>query len=137
MKKILYSTCESDSQKLQTSPFVPVDFIKDYITIINQLYDGIEDLLRLEEEGDKVKVHASTYLLGANLENEANAKDEIISALNGLNVPEDLRKILVDNDWSCNLPVGEVLPILISNGQSVLIQITDPVYGDSEFTVER
>jgi hypothetical protein len=134
MNKILSNGCEGNGESLKTAPFKSIDNINEYISFLNNIYDGENDLFSLQLVGDEVIVHASTYLLRGNFEDEDNVEAEILSALEGEDVPDDLKQKLIDND-AC-LPVGDIIELLVAPGQSVIVQITDP-YENSEFTIEK
>jgi hypothetical protein len=134
MKKIFRNGCETGVESLKTSPFKPVSNLDKYVHCLNSLYEQ-DYLFTFEIYKDEVVLHASTYLLAADLIDEENAAEEITSVLEHSEMPDDLKQILVDWDWSGYLPVGDILPLLIGGGQNVTVQITDP-YENSEFVIE-
>jgi hypothetical protein len=136
MQKIIGNGCEGNGESLKTAPFKPIDKINQYISLLNNIYSGDADLFSLESVGNEVILHASTYLLRGNFEDDDNAEAELVNALQGEDVPEDLKQKLIDSDWSGDLAVGDIVELLIAPGQSVKVQITDP-YENSEFTIEK
>jgi hypothetical protein len=136
MSKILKNGCEGNGESLRTAPFKCVENIEEYILFLNEIYSGSEDLLSLQPLGDEVILHASTYMLSGEFEDEDNADAEIASALEGTNAPDDLKQKLIDWGGGCDLTVGEIVELLIAPGQSVNVQITDPLE-NSEFTIEK
>ncbi|MEO2176149.1 MAG: hypothetical protein ABGY96_18860 [bacterium] len=123
--------------------FTPSTEFGQLADLINELYDDCEPLLTIKNYDDGTAVlTGSTYLLKAYTdmdygEFEVEAFKKLMDDLRPKygEVVETLRKIVLGADPD-SVAVGDLLVPMIKSGQSVVIQLTDPQYGNSEFTLQ-
>ena len=148
MKKLFCNGCEdlachAGVTQLRTSAFTPGPESGQLVDLINELYDDSEPLLVIKNHEDGTAVlTASTYLLTAYTdmdygEFEVEAFDSLIDEFRAKygETVETLKKIVL-TAGSDSVPVGDLLPPMITSGQSVVVQLTDLKHGNSEFTLE-
>lgn len=142
MKKLFCNGCEGVTQ-LRTEAFTPGPESGQLVDLINELYDDREPLLVIKNHEDGTAVlTGSTYLLKAYTdmdygEFEAEAFKKLMDDLKPKygEAVETLKKIVLGGHDD-SVAVGDLLPPMITSGQSVVVQLTDPKYGNSEFTLE-
>jgi hypothetical protein len=137
MEKILISACEGITG-LQSEAFRPRNGYEPFIEIMNALYDGEQELLSVVEGTvGKIQVTASTYLLRLASGDDDHSGEEFEKAFKDGPVPLDLKKLLMDFDWSTSFPVSNFIESIVDEGQIIKITQNDSAYGDSELTIEK
>lgn len=141
MIKLFLDGCEGDTQL--SASFIPSSEFGQLFDLINELYDDCEPLLAIKNSDDGTAVlTGSTYLLKAYTdmdygEFETEAFKKLMDDLKPKygEVVETLREIILGADPN-SVALGDLLLPMIKSGQSVVVQLTDPEYGKSEFTLE-
>jgi hypothetical protein len=129
----------------RTEAFIPLDNFKETIEAINVLYEDNRKesnhvLFTYRELGDgKIIVHGSTYLLGAyDWEMAEGEEDKIKNLLEEDQTPDILHSLVLDITQNNHKgAVGDFIALIVAPKQSVLVQITDTEYGNSEYTIEK
>ena len=138
MNKCLFNAAEDGgTYQLRTSTFKALPFFQQVINDFDMLYESYQDsssLFTLSGSEELVLV-ADCFLLDLAMDNLLEFEDEDpIERINSMSIHQVTKEILcsaIENESSIN--VSDVIAKLAQPNQEITIQLTDTLYGNSEF----
>ena len=150
--EVSFGAQSDELNSAKTDVFFPVDNYEDIITVINSLFNKSslypQEFFTYEKYDDgQIMVSLAVYLLsmyGVPILDELEEDDEdfeerAIKSMCDDGVPEYIAKHMITNYYanSEQLFGGDLIELLVKEGQEVEVQVTDPNYGNSEFTIKK
>jgi len=129
---------EGGTYQLRTTEFIPIMGFEEVISDFNKLYEGFDSSSVLFNivEGEKIKIIADTYTLTFyNEEIDIYNSQEVKSELQNNQISDKTIEIILSMVENEDFSVSNIISYLAMDGQLINIQLTDTLYGNSEFEI--
>ena len=129
---------EGGTYQLRTIEFIPIMGFEEVISDFNKLYEGFDSSSVLFNivEGEKIKIIADTYTLTFyNEEIDIYNSQEVKSELQNNQISDKTIEIILSMVENEDFSVSNIISYLAMDGQLINIQLTDTLYGNSEFEI--
>jgi hypothetical protein len=138
MNKCLFNAAEDGgTYQLRTNTFKVLPFFQQVLNDFDMLYDSYQDSSSLFtlSGSEEIVLVADCFLLDLAIDNLLEFEDEDpIEHINSMSIHQVTKEILciaIENESSIN--VSDVIAKLAQPNQEITIQLTDTLYGNSEF----
>ena len=138
MNKCLFNAAEEGgTYQLRTSTFKALPFFQQVLNDFDMLYDSYQDSSSLFtfSGSEEIVLVADCFLLDLATDNILEFEDEDpIEHINSMSIHQVTKEILciaIENESSIN--VSDVIAKLAQPNQEITIQLTDTLYGNTEF----
>jgi uncharacterized protein (UPF0254 family) len=138
MNKYLFNAAEDGgTYQLRTNTFKVLPFFQQVLNDFDMLYDSYQDSSSLFtlSGSEEIVLVADCFLLDLAIDNLLEFEDEDpIEHINSMSIHQVTKEILciaIENESSIN--VSDVIAKLAQPNQEITIQLTDTLYGNSEF----
>ena len=139
MEKCLFNGLEEGgTYQLRTTEFITIMGFEEVISDFNKLYEGFDSSSVLFNivEGEKIKIIADTYTLTFyNEEIDIYNSQEVKSELQNNQISDKTIEIILSMVENEDFSVSNIISYLAMDGQLINIQLTDTLYGNSEFEI--
>ena len=139
MEKYLFNGLEeSGTYQLRTTEFIPIKGFEEVVSDFNKLYEGFDSSSGLFNivEGQKIKIIADTYTLTFyNEEIDIYNLQEVKSELQKNQISDKTIEIILAMVENEDFSVSNIILRIAMKGQIINIQLTDTLYGNSEFEI--
>ena len=139
-KTCLFDGCEDKGFcQLKTAVFEPIKEFEKVLSDINKLYTGHRGSTKLfsyRRYENKIVLTADTYLLSFCEFDQIREDDEIKKYLVGLGISKCTANILTEMIYFEDNAVGSIVEKITKPNQTFKVQLTDTIYGNSEFEIE-
>ena len=139
MEKYLFNGLEdSGTYQLRTTEFIPIKGFEEVVSDFNKLYEGFDSSSELFNivEGQKIKIIADTYTLTFyNEEIDIYNLQEVKSELQKNQISDKTIEIILAMVENEDFSVSNIILRIAMKGQIINIQLTDTLYGNSEFEI--
>jgi Leucine-rich repeat (LRR) protein len=134
MQKIYYSGMEDGGEyQTRTSEFFPIENYQIFITEFEQIYSGVSDnLFKIYKSGKKISVIAYDHILHNEFMDDSD-DSRLISSLKENGISDIFIDFLKEKRE--DFFVSDLIEKIALPDQKIKVQITDTLYGNSEFEI--